>query len=1469
MSATTLSPTTASPSSTIIPACTTPKPGKNGYLPPEACDVILYYVPSFGAAVFFCVLYGLSMIAHGVQGFMYKKRYTWVIVMGALWELFAFIFRSLQTRQQNNDSWATAHTILFLLAPLWINAFLYMTIGRLIYFFIPDKRLGGITAKRYGQLFVWLDIVAFLVQAVGAVMTSNTQATNAEIMRGVHIYMGGIGLQELFILIFSGLAIHLHRRMLSMDRIRIVFRLAQYADGTNPNNPALTHEWYEYVWDALPMFVAIGLLNIIHPGRVLQGPDSEFPKLSRKEKKQRKRDKKEAKKALKELKTKAKLGNGVEFEQLRSQEEGEFGFHNNDLLESKESKQAQKPCARRRCRRLGKECTYRQAGRRFDGFRKDKQIEALEAKVNELMAYQPPVAGSSDTFHNASSGRPGELTGQGDVIDQGILSMETADYFLEVFKSRMAMHFPFVVIPPGTGSSDLRQKKPFLLLAVLASSTYEDLPLQRRLGRDIKDQIASRMVINGEVSFELLQGLLVYLAWSHFHKKPHRYTQILQLAIGLMIELRLDRPQHTRNAKTALQWKSSNSSDDRIYTRRSLGRDEQRAVAGCYHLSSMSSILLQKPSSFPNISTYLEDCCHSLHEANEYPNDRYIGHITQLQFLTERIDRLAVCYGMNAFKPSSVTDLHVSSLQEDLESFRRRLPFDLHGYPLLAIQFHVAELCLCQLSIGSNSEHPPGLDRQEELTFAGLHAAESLFRMYLSLPSNYGLGLNNSQWIQMGFSLLVACKLVLATAKASPKTGRSQKMQWLETMSRLHDQVGSLSAARVDNDHERDVFYDFSQRVSRVMSWLGKDPQSQGSHPDEAVQRPRNSFSGASIMEAEKLRNADSASSTEPPSFDLGFDMGSDIDLTHDAFFAAALDQMMEMYFSSSSLNLLASLLVLAPSVFSFTPCPLLGPAFPPFKLDPSSKDVSKAIKELKHELDDQIKSGNGSHGITYSNTTSFSLALFSTNEGAGSDGPFFYDYHYTAPSLRQSKHYRAADANSVYRIGGLSQIFTVWTLLATADDGVLDDAVTEYLPELESAKRDAAEHADSFVAWERVTVGQLASHMAGIARDSCISSLNDEITSGAGLPKSPASYTTCTSVSEDDAIARLIQQKPAAFPDSTPLYSNMGFEVLGYVIQNITGQNFEKALQDTILTPLALDDTSLFRPSNSSKGIIPVNKETSGWANEYTGAAPAISMFSSTKDLSLAGKAILNSTLLSHLQTRRWLNPASHTSNPANSLGYPWIIYSSVKYPNTSMVDIYTYYSDVGLYSSYLGIVPDFNIGFAILAADSVASPDLNAHADIIGDIFFEAMMKTSATQAAMNFGGHYRASNNRSSITISADGLPGLFIEDFVSQGADFRKTLASLTGVQDPDDLSIRLYPTGLTLPSESGSRQTFRAIFQDKTELADNGTPTCVSWTDVGKLKFNQASLDEFVFEVNGDGEAIGVEIPALGVTLKKK
>jgi hypothetical protein len=264
--------------------------------------------------------------------------------------------------------------------------------------------------------------------------------------------------------------------------------------------------------------------------------------------------------------------------------------------------------------------------------------------------------------------------------------------------------------------------------------------------------------------------------------------------------------------------------------------------------------------------------------------------------------------------------------------------------------------------------------------------------------------------------------------------------------------------------------------------------------------------------------------------------------------------------------------------------------------------------------------------------------------------------------------------------------------------------------------------------------------------------------------------------------------------------------------------------------------------------------------------------MFSSIQDLAIVGKAILNSTLLPSGQTHRWLKPVSHTSNPANSLGAPWIIYSDGDYPKTSMIDVYSILSNEGsnegLYSSYLGLVPDYGVGYVILSADTVSPADLNAHADYM-EVVLEGIMKSSLKQAVQNFGGAYTASNLNSSITIEYDELPGLFIENFISNGTDFHEALARLSGVSNSTDLSIRLYPTQLIQQHRSGSRQAFRAVFQDKTELADAGTPTCVSWMTLDRFQFAGHALDEFVFTLNSEGEVLGVEIPALDVVLKRK
>ncbi|KAJ5529943.1 hypothetical protein N7527_003336 [Penicillium freii] len=578
------------------------------------------------------------------------------------------------------------------------------------------------------------------------------------------------------------------------------------------------------------------------------------------------------------------------------------------------------------------------------------------------------------------------------------------------------------------------------------------------------------------------------------------------------------------------------------------------------------------------------------------------------------------------------------------------------------------------------------------------------------------------------------------------------------------------------------------------------------------------------------------------------------------------------------SISHASTFFLLFSSALSFTPCPLLGPAFPPFSLDTNDKTVGGALQELKQRFDTLVTTNTGVHGDVSANTT-FSIALFSSDTGNAEDEPFFWQYHHTAPTLNHSSvGSDTPDKDSIYRIGGLTEVFTVWSLLFTGNgDQIFDDPVTKYLPELGNSTRE--QDVFGHVKWDDVTVGQLASHMSGIARDYCSKDVTLQTRSTEmGLPPRQDINMPCCGDSSkcdsSDFIRHLANKTPVVPAGGTPSYSNMAFQLLGYIVEKRTGRPFNKVLQHDIFDVLGMTETSIFAPNNTTTGIIPVSKEASGWLAHHKADQASTSLFSSIKDLAIAGQAILNSTLLSKPQTNRWFKPVSPTSNPANSIGSPWLIYSAAEsYPNASMVDIYTVLSNEGndksLYSSYLGLVPDFSVGFAILSADTETPADLNAHADIIGDVVLEALMKTAIEQAAKNFGGKYKASNINSSITVKYDSLPGLYIQEFVSNGTDFRATLAEIVGVAKPADLSIRLYPTQLVEESGSGSKQAFRAVFQDITELADNGTPTCVSWLDLDKLQYGGRGLDEFVFSLDQSGQAVSVEIPALRVSLEKK
>jgi RTA1 like protein len=318
------------------------------------------YCPSFGAAVLFICLFGLTTLTHIMQAILHKKPFAWVLIMGGTWETAGYIFRTLSVEHQLSEAFATAQILLILLAPLWINAFVYMVLGRMVHFFIADDKVFGLKAKRITLIFVLCDISTFLVQAAGGSMTTSSNPIGTQ-RAGLHVYMGGVGMQLLTIGIFLILCIRFQFKVLRQEQsslsagegihmealnspiyarhllyllytvlglivFRNIYRLIEFSSGVLSN--ITEHEWYAYVFDAVPMFFALVAFNIYHPGRILRGPNSDFSedkKRAKAQKKEKKRLKQEAKAEKKAAQAEVRNTKKDEARRKKEERRGYFG----------------------------------------------------------------------------------------------------------------------------------------------------------------------------------------------------------------------------------------------------------------------------------------------------------------------------------------------------------------------------------------------------------------------------------------------------------------------------------------------------------------------------------------------------------------------------------------------------------------------------------------------------------------------------------------------------------------------------------------------------------------------------------------------------------------------------------------------------------------------------------------------------------------------------------------------------------------------------------------------------------------------------------------------------------------------------------------------------------------------------------------------------------------------------------------
>ena len=143
----------------------------------------------------------------------------------------------------------------------------------------------------------------------------------------------------------------------------------------------------------------------------------------------------------------------------------------------------------------------------------------------------------------------------------------------------------------------------------------------------------------------------------------------------------------------------------------------------------------------------------------------------------------------------------------------------------------------------------------------------------------------------------------------------------------------------------------------------------------------------------------------------------------------------------------------------------------------------------------------------------------------------------------------QAVTLDTRFRIASITKTFTAVAIMQLRDAGKLslDDPVAKHLDWFKLRYEDAPD----------ITIRNLLTHTSGLARDS----------------HGPM-WTEHDAPEWDEFVAETSQRQPTQPPYEHFAYSNLGYSLLGGIIEAISGQSWGDYLQQNILNPLGMTDT-------------------------------------------------------------------------------------------------------------------------------------------------------------------------------------------------------------------------------------------------------------------------------------------------------
>lgn len=269
-----------------------------------------YYAPSMGAAIVFAVLFFAATTLHIYQMSKTKAWYLTAFCCGGIcalstlsvspigiansWtvvvvEIIGYVARAASASEDGVPRYSMGPFItqimMLLVAPALFAASIYMELGRLAETFEAEEYL-LVRRRRLTGTFVCGDVIAFVAQLGGAgLMASSTSSVRDA---GSNIAVAGLSVQVIFFACFALAAGLFHMRLRRVPTrkflehsslctrhlhvmyvtcilifIRSVVRVVEFSQGFP--GYIFSHQIFIYVFDAIPMFAVMLILNWVHP----------------------------------------------------------------------------------------------------------------------------------------------------------------------------------------------------------------------------------------------------------------------------------------------------------------------------------------------------------------------------------------------------------------------------------------------------------------------------------------------------------------------------------------------------------------------------------------------------------------------------------------------------------------------------------------------------------------------------------------------------------------------------------------------------------------------------------------------------------------------------------------------------------------------------------------------------------------------------------------------------------------------------------------------------------------------------------------------------------------------------------------------------------------------------------------------------------------------------------------------------